>query len=788
MTIQKIAFSKNHNELLTLNTEAENSTGLFSLLRSTYDVVTVENLSNYEELKNSKILVIGAPSRRDLEAIETASIKKFVETGGGLLLVSNSQSIRNPLSQFEQLIDELLGLEITEFLNSSPEVLESFSPHNLTANVGRVRVGELAHLINSSELQRVSSIARTIGTQRTIIACAEVKQGRVVVVTDVELFNDFLYEEDNQTLVTNIFSWLSRCDSIEVVEVLLPDTIKWGQNGIVTLKLYNPHDKNRLKVKCVLESDKDAINEFPVKERSVLPKQETLMQWTVQPRILGEQSLRMSIEIIGKDALYFDKLPEVRYLSPEPLYLEIRNNQDKSQSIFKTGDEFFVYGGFYDAINAKALLSQLNLKLSSGLRKLNQKIGQQMVEWKVKAIEKGGQELKLEVSETGQALPLCISVQIDEADQRDEIEITYVRPLDVEIEERLIRVCSLFREVTSVGFKILSPQKYIAEVYTPKDVKWLGQLLEAAEKENTPNPSYGLLGLFMVYIVPCYSPVKQAAFIPHAPTLSSNLGRIYPTNKDFLRYNLLCSNESEDFEIKQHIAAYLLHEKYGHGFFYTQTRLGQQLTLLERYKPLQKQTEADKAHHEAAKLVSDSSIVVNEGFAAWLEIFFLNKLDRDVRQATELRRIFLLEQSSGFLELAENSLFLKKFRPNSNSIYREGFEYFDLISSKLGHQCAIQALLLVTDLDLGIAENEHGELTFDFQPIKKIGVEQLERIRSKLFSESISWRSHHKLQQMYYSLSDYEKCKDIISEKEKKNCAETCHPQKCVLRYLCDVI
>jgi hypothetical protein len=512
------------------------------------------------------------------------------------------------------------------------------------------------------------------------------------------------------------------------------------------------------------------------------------MQWTIHPRILGEQSLRLSIEIAGEDTLYFDKLPEVRYLSPEPLKLEIKNSQGGLQTTFETGEEFLVYGSFYGATGSKLLLSQLRLKVGEGLKRLAQKVGKRTVKWKVKAVAKGAPELRLEVAETKQFLSAFVSVATSEVDQRVEIKTAFVRPLDAEIKARLVQIHSSFREVGALKFRILSPEKYITEVYTPDSAKWLKQLLEAAVKEDMPDPSYELLRLFMIYIVPCYLATKKTAFIPHAPTLASNLGKIYPINKDFLRYNLLCSNENEDFEIKQHVAAYLLQEKYGHGFFYTQTRLGQQIALLERYKPQQKQTEEDKAHHEAVKLVNDSATIVNEGFAAWLEITVLNKLDREVRQAAELRRIFLLEQSSGFREKTEVSEFFREFHPREDSIYLEGFKYFDSISSKLSPRCAIYALLLATDIDLGIGENEHGKLTFESQPIEKIGVEALATIKNKLFAKTTSWRSHERLRQIDKMLDNQEQDNEVISKMEDKNCPETCHPQNCVLNYLCSFI
>jgi hypothetical protein len=105
-----------------------------------------------DELRNTQVLVIGAPTQ-DLETTEIVAIKQFVETGGGLLLVSNSEVTLKPLNRFEQLIDSLLGVEILEFLNAPPEILEPFSPHYLTANVRTVKVGNVAYLVPRAKLK-----------------------------------------------------------------------------------------------------------------------------------------------------------------------------------------------------------------------------------------------------------------------------------------------------------------------------------------------------------------------------------------------------------------------------------------------------------------------------------------------------------------------------------------------------------------------------------------------------------------------------------------------------------
>ena len=88
--------------------------------------------------------------------------------------------------------------------------------------------------------------------------------------------------------------------------------------------------------------------------------------------------------------------------------------------------------------------------------------------------------------------------------------------------------------------------------------------------------------------------------------------------------------------MRQNLAAYLLHEKYGHGYFYTHTELGRQLGILYRHGFIRK-VDSDRLpapypqsvyleYAEAVEALSHSAIIVNEGLAAWIELSTLQKL------------------------------------------------------------------------------------------------------------------------------------------------------------------
>jgi len=286
--------------------------------------------------------------------------------------------------------------------------------------------------------------------------------------------------------------------------------------------------------------------------------------------------------------------------------------------------------------------------------------------------------------------PVCVR------DQVDELNAAFVFPLDAEIAERLRQVDPRLSDevIREKPLDILLPEAYVDKVYEPGVRIWLKQVLEAARREQWYN--LDLLNLVLIHFAPTFVP-SEGSFIPYDPALVSHLTRLHPSAQWRLEYSWLCSQESEDMNIEQNIAIWLLHQKYGHGFFYAHTRLGQQLALLMRL---------GQDYAEITQLVKDSAVVVNEGFAAWLELTFLGKLDREVRQAVYPRRLLLLQEATGLFKRRRDSDFFQAFPPRFDSPYREGFECLEFVSRDFGLRCALRVFMAATDIDLGILEQD----------------------------------------------------------------------------------
>jgi len=711
----RVLFAQAHGELVSLRGEPEAASltlGLQRLITELeLDLTAVCGPLAAEHLEDSQVLVLGAP-KTELNSIEVETILRFVQAGGGLLLVADSSTIISPVDSFNRLAG-MVGLQFREYLNYPPTWLQVFSPHYITANVDRVRVKNVAGIFSSNGAY---DLAFTKATRTSVAACTMLGDGRVVAVGDVGLFTDeLLAVKGNETLVSNVFRWLAFQNAVDVQAVIVPETVKWGQTADVALELFNPNREARPQVECILESDADALISEPArKSRSIPSGKTTHMQWTVKPQILGDQKLRLVIHIEGQPSLYFDQLlPTMLCEAPGYLTLQIRNLDGESETRFLTGDKLVAEGALHWPAGLRLPPCHLDLEYTKGLAELGYQPGEGVGCWHLQACASGEHKLTLRIRETAQSLPAMVTVCPSIEDQLRELQAAYIYPLDAEIAERLRAVDERLSDesVRRKPFKILPSDQYIQEMYSPREALWLKQVLVAARREQWHN--LDLLNQVLIYFAPAHVP-GWGSFVPYDPALASHLTRLHPTARLRLECNFVRSEESQDISVKQNIAAYLLHEKYGHGFFYARTRLGQQLTILQRHGfPAGPEDEVWRGYAYPAQLIEDSATIVNEGFATWMELTFLEQLDREVRQAVNLRRILLLQEATGLYDRQRDSHFFQTFPPRFDSPYREGFEYLEFISRNFSLQCAVQAFLIATNIDFGITESVDGEIKFE---------------------------------------------------------------------------
>ncbi len=774
-----VLFSHNHYEqLVPPSPDAEDAafSTLYHMLADelAYSLKPTSEASlSSELLLDVTILVIGAPrnqkEQKPFQPDEVQAIKSFLHGGGAVLLLANAETLYYPPDGFND-VAALADMKVQEFHNYPITYLHVFYPHAVTANVRKVKVGRIAALEVGAQAR---CLAQTKATQQPVLACAQVGRGRMIGLGDTGLFeDDALAKENNAALTRNIFRWLARQNPVDIAEFTMPAIVKWGQVTGVKLNLRNPDQQARPSVRVELQSNQSAA--IPDRELTAnyIPPEETIsMEWAVKPKKLGAQGMRLTVTLEGTELWHFDHLwPDLQCHAPGYFTLEVKNSQGELQTHFNTGDEFTVEGAFHWDTDVEAQEYKLELEVDDGLfvRSREESYGNEK-HWHLKAVEPGDHKLTLTLAESAQTFPAVVSVRRSPEAWLTEIYAAYVYPLEAEIAARLRQIDPRLSapEIMEQGFHILPPDEYIEAVYTGEILTWIKGVLESARREQWHNVP--LLNLILNNIAPTYLPDKQGAFIPYAPTLASHLTQLHPQAAKGLRYNFLCAEESEDIEIKQNVATYLLHEKYGHGFFYTHTRLGQQLTLLKCHKILDSANPASSKANAVAKLLEDSSLIANEGFAAWLELIGLPLLDRDARQAVDLRRVLLIENTSDMY-----SDFFREFPPKYDSRYREGIEYLEYISRTFNTRCAIRLFVLATNIEFSIYKDDiTGNLRFDENYVYQQLFDPEQRLR---------WHSSVRLDTITNWL--YRNGKTAKSAMQQNSCPEKCSQILCPLEAL----
>lgn len=793
-TLTKILFSQTHYERLRIDDDPE-QTLQFAVMRRLledwhYDVSGTTDAVTPAQLDDVKILVIGAPQgeksdKHTFTEAEVSTIRQFVVNGGGLLLLCNQAMMPEPIAGF-QALGEIAGVEFQYYFNYSLNFIKDFDPHYLTNGIERVNVGDFAAL--ALDAQKATAIAMVGETDQTIMAASLIERGRVVTVADVNWLSDRYLQNtrsQNESLFKNIVTWLEARNAIDIESVKIPETVEWGEATTVVVNLRNNHSARRPHVECLLQSGSDAlIAQSERKSRTVPPEKPTRMQWTVRPQILGEQAIWLTItaraDELVTETLHFDHLPPLYAHAPGYFTLELRDSDGSAKSTFKTGEAFSVAGAFhwrYEHADRPLPEHELELIVSDGIVNRGMQLGDGSNQWYLQVTTAGRHELTLRLKESNQYHTASIFVADSYTDRVSELYAAYVCPLEAEMIERLRQLNPrlVAPAITEQPFRVLPPEEFVEAVYPSEVALWLKGLLSAAHKEQWYNHS--LLRLVLTYIAPTFLP-EHGSLIPYAPDLASHLAELDTGIRHNIEYNLLASDESEEIQVKQNIAAYLLHEKFGHGFFYTQTRAGQQLTILYRHGFLNSPNhDSQKSKHtdydEVAQLIDESLLLANEGFATWLELRLLARLDRDVRNAAHARRRYLIEDAKGMYQREETSHFFSEFPSIYDSRYREVFEYLEFFEEEFNAHCAIELFRQATEIDFGIVEFE-GEIRFQFEPAE---------IKYQLTNrDSIAWRSSARLLKIVGLLQETsDKMEQLRAAVHNRFCQTDCRDKQCPL-------
>lgn len=785
--VAKILIDESHGELLCSQVEeGDHEADTWNTLRHKLQDELGMNVDAYisedspltaDVLSAYDVLVVAAPTK-PFESSEVQAIVNFVRSGKALLISHNAESLWRQHASSTRALLEPFGLRIQRLLSYPPEEISTLYPHYLTSGVRQLLVDEPTYLRLVSDSPEVVAVLPE--SNKPFLCALDVGAGRLVAIGDFVLLGDgYIGDNDNEKLVLNIFQWLSFENLLDCSNVCYEASIYLGKKSSFSVVLKNPSSKRLENIICTLESDSGAVIHEPVQHiRSISARGQTIQQWVIQPEKLGFQSLKLTIDFSTTSkkipSLFFEPIAWFQCL-PE---VEIDVAMPSLQQV-ETGTSFEIQPVIRWAYGAKAVPLEFDLDVPTPQVMLEAVQQGTTRSWRLTALEPGQWPVTIKVGETTHQITRWLSVRLSLQDEIAAIERDIVKPLTTEINRQMVKVHNKFSEdsVQKISVQILTPEEQVNRLYQGDLAEQLLEAIEIAHFETHTN--WPLLEMLLSQVAPTYSP-KEGCCIPYAPRLATHLVRIHPSAEENLAHNFLSMEGYDRTWLEQNIAAFLLHEKYGHGFFFTHTTLGKQLAILYRHGMLEIRDASElpspyprvlyAKYQEVISLLSDSITIINEGFATWVELVGLQRLTGMGGQVVQRRKNFLFNYDTQLARIAQHSDYFGKFPPFSSSRYREGCEYFEQIQNYFGEvwgtRCAVQAMIKAADIDFGIRE-QGGQVQFALTPD--------DMKHALLFDQRDDARADARLRQIHTVLHEYQE--QIRCEQKKLQYDYTSSPE-----------
>jgi hypothetical protein len=710
------------------------------------DAITFKNEPlTRQVLQDYQLLILAAP-KSALTPEEVKAIISFVKQGNSLLITSDQESlVRNEEGNSINIVLESLGLRFEELLNHPPEKVLNLLPHYISSEISQLKIKEPVYVkILPNCPYQVDIIGTLPDTAKTLLTALKVPgsnpSGRVVVLGNYLIFsNQYIDIYDNKKLASNILYWLAHQNSLDCRDAHIVKEVTYRQSAKFSIVIANPKSQRLENITCVLESDTDVLIQEARKKVRFLPGNgQTKLQWTVIPQQIGQQTLRLTIDIpepgdseTGKiSSLFFAPVAQFQCLPDAEFDIVFLNPQGKAQEIVETGVPFEVQAIARWKNHAKAV--PLRMELECPLTHI--RVEQISTErWYLTVLDPGDWLITLHISDINQKITRLVHAYPSANTQIETIQRDVVTPLAAEIHYQVSQIRQEFDSETirQIPFQLLTPEEQVSRLYNYSTKEQFLEALQAARHETQRFSP--LVEKLLQLIAPTYSPIHGCC-IPYDPKLADHLVKEHPFFEEQLAYNFQGIERDEHYGqtwLEGNIAALLLHEKYGHGFFYNHTKIGQQLAILYRHGLLRKvDREGLKSpyprllHQEyesAIETLHHSSIILNEGFATWMELTILRRLKGSVSQTAYRRKDFLFNYDEHLTFLQKSSEYFQHFEPFYPSRYQEGYEYLEEIQTSFGTECGskcvVQAVIKAADVDFGIIEH-NGRVEFCLSPGK----------------------------------------------------------------------
>ncbi|MDZ8030065.1 DUF4350 domain-containing protein [Nostoc sp. DedSLP04] len=797
----KILFDESHDQLSCSQSQGDNTPKeAWTILCSQVKQLFGDNAISFKKelltrqvLQDFQMLILAAP-KSPLSAEEVKAIVSFVKQGNSLLIASDQESlvIKDDSINF---VLESLGLRFEELLNHPPEQVFNLLPHYISSEVSQLKIREPVYIKTlSNSPYPVDIIATLPDTGKTLLAALEVdgsnQSGRVAILGNYLIFSDkYIDTGNNRKLASNILCWLAHQNSLDCRDARIATEVNYKQSAKFSIVIANPKLQRLENITCVLESDTDILIQEPSKKIRFLPGNgKTQLQWTVIPQQIGQQTLRLTIDIpepgnsetSKTSSLFLAPVAQFQCIPDAEFDLVFLNLQGKAQEIVETGVTFEVQAIARWKNHAKAV--PLRMQLECPLTHI--KVEQISTErWYLTVLDPGDWLITLHISYINQKITRLVHAYPSAKTKIEKIQRDVVTPLAAEIHYQVSQIRQEFdsEEIREIPFELLTPEEQVNRLYNYSTKEQLLEALQAARAETKRFSP--LVEKLLQWIAPTYSPLYGCC-IPYDPKLAAHLVKEHQFFEQQLAYNFQGIEGDEHYGqtwLEGNIAALLLHEKYGHGFFYKHTKVGQQLAILYSHGLLRKvDSEGLKSpyprllHQEyksEIEALHQSSIILNEGFATWMELTILRRLKGSVSQTVYRRKDFLFNYDEYLTFLQKDSAYFQRFEPFYPSRYQEGYEYLEEIQTSFGAECGskcvVQAVIKAADVDFGIIEHS-GRVEF-LLPSGKIKEDLLNEDDDNVTSPTERLKTIWKLLRKHVN--------EIRAEQQKLQCHRHClHP------------
>jgi hypothetical protein len=732
-----IIFDQGHKNLLDLSSDTKDDQSFSKLVNLIREDVGFQISDPVEgglvsiPHPSSRVLVFAAPTGQ-LTGDEIKHIWYFVQNGGGLLLLNNANAFRKQLFGLNTLAGKV-GCRFGFHAAHEPLALRDFKPHYISGSVDVVQLQLkktdkkiCSRIILSESDANLEPIASNDYSLHLVAGTYQ--RGRIVVAGNTAMFsNKYIAQPGNRRLAVNIFRWLARDNPFEFIHFTPHREVELGQRYVFEIGLRNPTDlPTKIQEISLASSVNDKISQPLLQNIVLYPDQDgsdvQRLRWEIEPQdVLGDHVLRLEIRYEQGQALY-RRMTAFTVVMPGHSRLTISKKNDDFKRDILVGEPFKVIGtGALSGLREQSVEFTPELDYPKEQLRQTQSAWPTELRWTFVAKAAGTHPIALRLVETGQTVQAHVRVKESDASQIQTITTRFVKPLDDEIRRLMPGLSSALAtpELAQVPFNLLTVEDYIALTcpFEPA-ARQVWDAVEAGYWEERENKV--VVADLLYNLAPMYMP-RAGAFIPFAPDLVNRLLKSGTSRRRELLINFLKGDEVTDIEMRRLIAAYLSHEKYGHGFFYVCTKLGQQLAVLDKHRFLDKYAKhilrkpypqaLYDSYAEAIQVLQHSALIANEGFAAWLELNILHRMAPDIHAIIRERENFMQEAKT-LRDVKRDSLYFDKFPPAASldSPYEEARRHLDgiqkLYPEEYGVKCAIQAFLVAASIPLGITDGE----------------------------------------------------------------------------------